>query len=103
MGTLPRASSQCGTLPYQRSSYGLSTAALYVDSYRLSGEPVFSHRHSGLLDREVTRTPSIESIHKDPRCWRAQNAHSHRESAPERSALNELRSLFFPPQGVCLA
>ncbi|XP_077958647.1 plakophilin-4 isoform X2 [Gasterosteus aculeatus] len=72
MGTLPRASSQCGTLPYQRSSYGLSTAALYVDSYRLSGEPVFSHRHSGLLDREVTRTPSIESIHKDPRefAWR---------------------------------
>ncbi|KAM8905550.1 plakophilin-4-like [Spinachia spinachia] len=72
MATLPRASSQCGTLPYQRSSYGLSTAGLYVDSYRLSGEPVFSHRHSGLLDREVTRTPSIESIHKDPRefAWR---------------------------------
>uniref|UniRef100_A0A8C4E1G4 Plakophilin-4 n=1 Tax=Dicentrarchus labrax TaxID=13489 RepID=A0A8C4E1G4_DICLA len=66
MGTLPRTTSHCGTLPYQRSSYGLSTAALYVDSYRVPGEPVFSHRHSGLMDRVATRTPSIESIHKDP-------------------------------------
>ncbi|XP_076579553.1 plakophilin-4-like isoform X2 [Chaetodon auriga] len=72
MGTLPRTTSHCGTLPYQRSSYGLSTAALYVDSYRVSGEPVFSHRHSGLVERVATRTPSIESIHKDPRefAWR---------------------------------
>ncbi|TMS11718.1 Plakophilin-4 [Larimichthys crocea] len=72
MGTLPRATSHCSTLPYQRSSYGLSTAALYVDAYRVSGEPVFSHRHSGLVDRVATRTPSIESIHKDPRefAWR---------------------------------
>ncbi|KAG7236157.1 hypothetical protein INR49_001267, partial [Caranx melampygus] len=33
---------------------------------------VYSHRHSGLVDRVVTRTPSIESIHKDPRefAWR---------------------------------
>lgn len=73
MGTLPRATSHCSTLPYQRSSsYGLSTAALYVDPYRVSGEPVFSHRHSGLVDRVGTRTPSMESIHKDPRefAWR---------------------------------
>ena len=72
MGTLPRTTSHCGTLPYQRSSYGLSTAALYVDSYRASGEPGYSHRHSGLMDRVATRTPSIESIHKDPRY-----AHKH--------------------------
>lgn len=45
----------------------MASAGLYVDSYRLSGEPVFSHRHSGLVDRVATRTPSIESIHKDPR------------------------------------
>ncbi|XP_028989760.1 plakophilin-4-like [Betta splendens] len=73
METLPRTTSHCGTLPYQRSSsYGLSSAGLYVDSYRVSGEPVFSHRHSGLVDRVATRTPSIESIHKDPRefAWR---------------------------------
>ncbi|XP_051797762.1 plakophilin-4-like isoform X2 [Acanthochromis polyacanthus] len=72
VGTLPRTTSHCGTLPYQRSSYGLSSAAVYVDSFRVSGEPGFSHRHSGLVDRVVTRTPSIESIHKDPRefAWR---------------------------------
>ncbi|KAM9820356.1 plakophilin-4-like [Neosynchiropus ocellatus] len=73
MGTLPRAASHSGTLPFQRSSYGLSTAGLYVDSYRVSGEPgVYSHRHSGLVERMGTRTPSIESIHKDPRefAWR---------------------------------
>ncbi|KAM7375465.1 hypothetical protein PAMA_014533 [Pampus argenteus] len=72
METLPRTTSHCGTLPYQRSSYGLSSAALYVDSYRVSGEPVFSHRHSGLVERVATRTQSIESIHKDPRefAWR---------------------------------
>uniref|UniRef100_A0A668TS78 Plakophilin 4 n=1 Tax=Oreochromis aureus TaxID=47969 RepID=A0A668TS78_OREAU len=67
MGTLPRTTSHCSTLPYQRSSYGLSSAAVYVDSFRVPGEPVYSHRHSGLVDQVVTRTPSIESIHKDPR------------------------------------
>ncbi|XP_063734128.1 plakophilin-4-like isoform X1 [Eleginops maclovinus] len=69
LATLPRATSHCGTLPFQRSSFGLSTAALYVDPYR---EPVFSHRHSGLIERGATRTPSLESIHKDPRefAWR---------------------------------
>ncbi|KAK5618077.1 hypothetical protein CRENBAI_022739 [Crenichthys baileyi] len=72
MGTLPRTTSHCGTLPYQRSSYGLSSAAAYVDSIRVSTEPVYSHRHSALVDRVITRTPSIESIHKDPRefAWR---------------------------------
>lgn len=69
-GTLPRTSSHCSTLPYQRSSYGL-----FADSYRGSGgsEVVFSaHCHSGLLERTTTRTPSMESIHKDPRefAWR---------------------------------
>lgn len=70
MGTLPRTTSHCGTLPYQRSSYGLSSA-VYLDPVRVSAEPVYAHRHSGLVDRVVTRTPSMESIHKDPRypCW----------------------------------
>ncbi|XP_056156875.1 plakophilin-4-like [Lampris incognitus] len=74
MGTLPRTTSHGGTLPYQRSSsYGLSTAALYADSYGVSqkgldSEPVYT-RHSGLI---ATRSPSIDSIHKDPRefAWR---------------------------------
>lgn len=79
MATLPRTTSHCGTLPYQRSSYGLSTAALYVDSYGVSGEPVFSHRHSDLVDRVATRTPSIESIHKDPRYSEHGQTQSHRQ------------------------
>ncbi|XP_024145012.1 plakophilin-4 [Oryzias melastigma] len=71
MGTLPRTTSHCGTLPYQRS-YGLNSAAVYVDPVRVCGEPVYSRRHSALVDRAITRTPSIESIHKDPRefAWR---------------------------------
>ncbi|XP_037552731.1 plakophilin-4 [Nematolebias whitei] len=72
MGTLPRTTSHCGTLPYQRSSFGVSSAAAFADSIRVSTEPVYSHRHSALVDRVITRTPSIESIHKDPRefAWR---------------------------------
>ncbi|KAJ0009379.1 hypothetical protein NQD34_001081 [Periophthalmus magnuspinnatus] len=71
--TLPRTSSHAGTLPhsgtlpYRGSNYGLSSGGVYVDSFR---EP-YSQRLSG-LDRGATRTPSIESIHKDPRelAWR---------------------------------
>ncbi|XP_028972362.1 plakophilin-4 isoform X3 [Esox lucius] len=70
--TLQRTTSHCSTLAYQRSSYGLNTAALYADSYRVSqpgqlpDETSFS-RHSGLGDRGITRSPSIDSMHKDPR------------------------------------
>uniref|UniRef100_A0A672HVA4 Uncharacterized protein n=1 Tax=Salarias fasciatus TaxID=181472 RepID=A0A672HVA4_SALFA len=68
LGTLPRTTSHCGTLPYQSSSYGLNPAG-YLDSFRAAAEPGFPHRHSG-LERAVTPTPSIESLHKDPR-WAA--------------------------------
>lgn len=92
MATLPRTTSHCGTLPYQRSSYGLSTAALYVDSYGVSGEPVFSHRHSDLVDRVATRTPSIESIHKDPRYSEHGQTQSHRQlTAHAETFLSPLR------------
>ncbi|KAM9830963.1 plakophilin-4-like isoform 1-T1 [Syngnathus typhle] len=72
VGTLRRTTSHCSTLPYQRSSYGLNNAAVYLDSFGVLGEPVYSHQHSELVERMVTRTPSIESIHKDPRefAWR---------------------------------
>ncbi|XP_061631928.1 plakophilin-4-like isoform X3 [Phyllopteryx taeniolatus] len=72
VGTLRRTTSHCSTLPYQRSSYGLNNATMYVDSFRVPNEPVYSHQHSELVERMVTRTPSIESIHKDPRefAWR---------------------------------
>uniref|UniRef100_A0A8C7IQV7 Plakophilin 4 n=1 Tax=Oncorhynchus kisutch TaxID=8019 RepID=A0A8C7IQV7_ONCKI len=72
--TLQRTTSHCSTLVYQRSSYGLNT---YADTYRVSqqgqgpNETSFS-RHSGLVDRAATRSPSIDSIQKDPRefAWR---------------------------------
>ncbi|XP_028319824.1 plakophilin-4-like isoform X1 [Gouania willdenowi] len=72
VGTLPRATSHCGTLPYQRSSFGLNSATGYIDSFRVPGDPVFSQRNSGLVEPAMTRTPSIESMHKDPRefAWR---------------------------------
>ncbi|XP_052344569.1 plakophilin-4-like isoform X6 [Oncorhynchus keta] len=75
--TLQRTTSHCSTLAYQRSSYGLNTAGSYADPYRVSqqgqgpNESSFS-RHSGLVDRAATRSPSIDSIQKDPRefAWR---------------------------------
>uniref|UniRef100_A0A673YDQ0 Plakophilin 4 n=1 Tax=Salmo trutta TaxID=8032 RepID=A0A673YDQ0_SALTR len=75
--TLQRTTSHCSTLAYQRSSYGLNTAGSYADPYRVSqqgqgpNEISFS-RHSGLVDRAATRSPSIDSIQKDPRefAWR---------------------------------
>uniref|UniRef100_A0A8C8G6H7 Plakophilin 4 n=1 Tax=Oncorhynchus tshawytscha TaxID=74940 RepID=A0A8C8G6H7_ONCTS len=75
--TLQRTTSHCSTLAYQRSSYGLNTAGSYADPYRVSqqgqgpNETSFS-RHSGLVDRAATRSPSIDSIQKDPRefAWR---------------------------------
>uniref|UniRef100_A0A8K9V3K5 Plakophilin 4 n=1 Tax=Oncorhynchus mykiss TaxID=8022 RepID=A0A8K9V3K5_ONCMY len=77
MRTLQRTTSHCSTLAYQRSSYGLNTAGSYADPYRVSqqgqgpNETSFS-RHSGLVDRAATRSPSIDSIQKDPRefAWR---------------------------------
>ncbi|XP_077574138.1 plakophilin-4-like isoform X1 [Stigmatopora nigra] len=72
VASLRRATSHCSTLPYQRSSYGLNNAAVYVDSFTIPGEPLYSHQHAELVERMVTRTPSVESIHKDPRefAWR---------------------------------
>uniref|UniRef100_A0A674DEZ8 Plakophilin 4 n=1 Tax=Salmo trutta TaxID=8032 RepID=A0A674DEZ8_SALTR len=72
-----RTTSHCSTLAYQRSSYGLNTAGSYADPFRVSqqgqgpNETSFS-RHSGLVDRAATRSPSIDSIQKDPRefAWR---------------------------------
>ncbi|XP_067116208.1 plakophilin-4 [Osmerus mordax] len=63
LGTLQRVSSHCSTLPYQ-SSYGL-----YPDPYRVSQQGLVELAYP---DRTATRSPSIDSIHKDPRefAWR---------------------------------
>uniref|UniRef100_A0A8L0DUL1 Plakophilin 4 n=1 Tax=Oncorhynchus mykiss TaxID=8022 RepID=A0A8L0DUL1_ONCMY len=80
--TLQRTTSHCSTLAYQRSSYGLNTAGSYADPYRVSqqgqgpNETSFS-RHSGLVDRAATRSPSIDSIQKDPRYKYTTHHHTH--------------------------
>ncbi|XP_046902293.1 plakophilin-4-like isoform X2 [Hypomesus transpacificus] len=75
VGTLQRSCSQrSGTLPYQRGTYGMNTAN-YAEPYR----PAHYHPGGGSYARQgvavddgATRSPSIDSIQKDPRefAWR---------------------------------
>ncbi|XP_063070100.1 plakophilin-4-like isoform X2 [Engraulis encrasicolus] len=66
VGTLQRSSSQRSAMTYQRSNYGLSSAANYADPYRPP-----QYRQTSAAD-DNTRSPSIDSIQKDPRefAWR---------------------------------
>uniref|UniRef100_A0A4W5PCY0 Plakophilin 4 n=1 Tax=Hucho hucho TaxID=62062 RepID=A0A4W5PCY0_9TELE len=74
-GTLQRTSSQRSAMTYQRSNYALNTAATYAEPYRLAqyrpseGNYV---RQPVVMDDGATRSPSIDSIQKDPRefAWR---------------------------------
>ncbi|KAI1898266.1 hypothetical protein AGOR_G00070560 [Albula goreensis] len=75
VGTLQRSSSLRGSMTYQRSNYALNTAATYAEPYHLAQyEPTDSSyaRQVVALDDGATRSPSIDSIHKDPRefAWR---------------------------------
>ncbi|XP_045062489.1 plakophilin-4-like isoform X1 [Coregonus clupeaformis] len=75
MGTLQRTSSQRSAMTYQRSNYALNTAATYAEPYRLAqyrpseGNYV---RQPVVMADGATRSPSIDSIQKDPRefAWR---------------------------------
>ncbi|XP_041433640.1 plakophilin 4 S homeolog isoform X7 [Xenopus laevis] len=76
-GNLQRTMSQRSTLAYQRNNYALNTAANYAEPYRSMqyriSEP--SHNripHTTPPDDGATRSPSIDSIQKDPRefAWR---------------------------------
>ncbi|XP_057271591.1 plakophilin-4 isoform X3 [Pezoporus wallicus] len=77
VGNLQRSSSQRSTLTYQRNNYALNTTATYAEpyrsvQYRLS-EPSYSRlQHATPADDGTTRSPSIDSIQKDPRqfAWR---------------------------------
>ncbi|NWV49957.1 PKP4 protein, partial [Daphoenositta chrysoptera] len=75
MGNLQRSSSQRSTLTYQRNNYGLPTAAALAEPLRAVPfrlpEPGYSRLHPA-PDGGTTRSPSIDSIHKDPRqfAWR---------------------------------
>lgn len=72
VGNLQRTSSQRSTLTYQRNNYALNTAATYADPYRpiqyRVQECTYNRlQHAGPADDGATRSPSIDSIQKDPR------------------------------------
>ncbi|XP_041937220.1 plakophilin-4 isoform X2 [Alosa sapidissima] len=75
LGTLQRTTSQCSALTYQRAGYTLNSATLQSDPYRSAqyrpAEAIYA-RHAITVDNGATRSPSIDSIQKDPRefAWR---------------------------------
>lgn len=70
MGSLQRTSSQRSAMIYQRNNYALNTAATYADPYRSAqyrpSDPNYT-RQAVVVDDGATRSPSIDSIQKDPR------------------------------------
>ncbi|XP_053116000.1 plakophilin-4 isoform X11 [Hemicordylus capensis] len=77
VGNLQRSSSQRSTLTYQRNNYALNTTATYAEPYRslhyrLSESSYNRMQHATPADDGTTRSPSIDSIQKDPRefAWR---------------------------------
>ncbi|KAL2088057.1 hypothetical protein ACEWY4_016885 [Coilia grayii] len=75
LGTLQRTTSQCSALTYQRAGYTLNSTTLHSEPYRSAqyrpAEAIYA-RHAINVDNGATRSPSIESIQKDPRefAWR---------------------------------
>ncbi|XP_074072030.1 plakophilin-4 isoform X5 [Macrotis lagotis] len=77
IGNLQRSSSQRSTLTYQRNNYALNTTATYAEPYRpiqyRMQECNYNRlQHAAPTDDGTTRSPSIDSIQKDPRefAWR---------------------------------
>uniref|UniRef100_A0A8C6PX98 Plakophilin 4 n=1 Tax=Nothobranchius furzeri TaxID=105023 RepID=A0A8C6PX98_NOTFU len=70
VGSLKRTSSQRSAMTYQRNNYALNTAATYADAYRSTqyrpSDPTYA-RQALVMDDDATRSPSIDSIQKDPR------------------------------------
>uniref|UniRef100_UPI0037E72798 plakophilin-4-like isoform X2 n=1 Tax=Semicossyphus pulcher TaxID=241346 RepID=UPI0037E72798 len=75
VGSLQRSASQRSAMIYQRNNYALNTAATYADPYRSAqyrpSDPNYA-RQPVVMDDGATRSPSIDSIQKDPRefAWR---------------------------------
>ncbi|XP_051753864.1 plakophilin-4 isoform X1 [Ctenopharyngodon idella] len=74
-GTLQRTTSQCSTLRYQRGLFSMGSMATHSDTYRPAHYRQADsnyNRHAAAVDNAVTRSPSIDSAHKDPRefAWR---------------------------------
>lgn len=69
VGSLQRTSSQRSAMTYQRNNYALNTAANYADPYRSAqyrpSDP--NYAQAVVVDDGATRSPSIDSIQKDPR------------------------------------
>uniref|UniRef100_A0AAX7VAK7 Plakophilin 4 n=1 Tax=Astatotilapia calliptera TaxID=8154 RepID=A0AAX7VAK7_ASTCA len=75
VGSLQRSSSQRSAMTYQRNNYTLNTSATYADPYRSAqyrpSDPNYT-RQAVVVDDGAARSPSIDSIQKDPRefAWR---------------------------------
>ncbi|XP_068559868.1 plakophilin-4-like isoform X3 [Cebidichthys violaceus] len=75
VGSLQRTPSQRSAMIYQRNNYALNTAATYADPYRSAQyrptDPNYT-RQTAVMDDGANRSPSIDSIQKDPRefAWR---------------------------------
>ncbi|KAM4561218.1 plakophilin-4 isoform 4-T4 [Fundulus diaphanus] len=75
VGSLQRTPSQRSTMTYQRNNYALHTAASYPDQYHTAqyrpSDPNYA-RQTLVMDDGAPRSPSIDSIQKDPRefAWR---------------------------------
>ncbi|XP_054470851.1 plakophilin-4-like isoform X2 [Anoplopoma fimbria] len=75
VGSLQRTPSQRSAMIYQRNNYALNTAATYADPYRSAqyrpSDPNYT-RQAVAMDDGANRSPSIDSIQKDPRefAWR---------------------------------
>ncbi|XP_034042875.1 plakophilin-4-like isoform X2 [Thalassophryne amazonica] len=74
VGSLQRTSSQRSAMTYQRNNYALNTTGTYADPYRTTqyrGSDACYTRHGVVMD-DPTRSPSVDSIQKDPRefAWR---------------------------------
>ncbi|XP_030199641.1 plakophilin-4 isoform X3 [Gadus morhua] len=74
VGSLQRTASQRSTMTYARNNY--APAANYADPYRLAqyrpGDAPYGRHGPVAMDDSATRSPSIDSIQKDPRefAWR---------------------------------
>ncbi|CAL8321496.1 unnamed protein product [Merluccius merluccius] len=67
VGSLQRTASQRSTMTYQRNNY--APTATYAEPYRLAQ---YGRHGPVIMDDSATRSPSIDSIQKDPRefAWR---------------------------------
>uniref|UniRef100_A0A8B9F3M6 Plakophilin 4 n=1 Tax=Amazona collaria TaxID=241587 RepID=A0A8B9F3M6_9PSIT len=105
VGNLQRSSSQRSTLTYQRNNYALNTTATYAEpyrsvQYRLS-EPSYNRlQHATPADDGTTRSPSIDSIQKDPRqvhsCFQGSHVFSFAWRDPELPEVIHMLQHQFP-------